>query len=215
MRYNHTKWPTRLAAVATILVMSIGAAAGATAQSVSGQSYGAYVQTPVASQSRTPMAVLPSDGQADGQIVEASGDALSVPGAFSSEFLSSMTTGATGAGKAGAQSIATVAEVSILNGLISASRVFGVASATRVGGSTVSDANGSSFEGLSVGGVSVADDVAPNTRMSLPGVGYVVLNEQIQNASGITVNMIHVVLQGLFGSKVGEIIVGSATSSVS
>jgi hypothetical protein len=39
---------------------------------------------------------------------------------------------------------------------------------------------------------------APNTRIALPGVGYAILNEQsITNsatASGITVNMIHLVL---------------------
>ena len=65
-------------------------------------------------------------------------------------------------------------------------------------------------------------DPAPNTRMDLPGVGYVVFNEQIPTgdgvtSSGITVNMIHVVLQqlGLFGYETtGEIIVGSASSGV-
>jgi hypothetical protein len=53
----------------------------------------------------------------------------------------------------------------------------------------------------------------------LPGVGYAILNEQsITNsatASGITVNMIHLVLQGPFGGKTVESILGSATSSVS
>src|SRR2546423_444453 len=51
----------------------------------------------------------------------------------------------------------------------------------------------------------------------LPGVGYVVLNEQIATVGGITVNMIHVVLQQqvLFGYQTtGDIIVGSASSSV-
>ena len=70
-------------------------------------------------------------------------------------------------------------------------------------------------------------DVAPNTQIALAGVGYVVLNEQIPagngvTSSGITVNMIHVVLQsvstgGLLGGAVtttGEIIVGSANSAV-
>ena len=79
-----------------------------------------------------------------------------------------------------------------------------------------------------VNGVSV-DDPAPNTTMALPGVGYVILNEQIPTGDGVTtagmtVNMIHVVLQqpilGLLGQvigyqTVGDIIVGSATSSVS
>src|SRR2546427_507414 len=57
---------------------------------------------------------------------------------------------------------------------------------------------------------------APNTRVSLPGVGYVVLNEQIASGgAGITVNMIHVVLQNaLTGLTTGEIIVASAFSSV-
>ena len=70
---------------------------------------------------------------------------------------------------------------------------------------------------------------APNTRIDLPGVGYVVLNEQTVSGdgvttSGITVNMIHVVLQtvlpgGPLGGggvqHAGDIIVGSAASSVS
>jgi hypothetical protein len=74
--------------------------------------------------------------------------------------------------------------------------------------------------------------VAPNTNISLPGVGYVVLNEQIPTgdgvtSSGLTVNLIHVYLQSLTGggctllgclpgvlTTTGEIIVGSATSSV-
>src|SRR6266700_2351683 len=98
-------------------------------------------------------------------------------------------------------------------------------------------AYGSSFENLVVAGVPVTTGdaaVAPNTQMSLPGVGYVVLNEQIPTgdgvtSSGLTVNMIHVYLQSITGGTVdpltgqviggiltttGEIIVGSATSSV-
>ncbi len=61
---------------------------------------------------------------------------------------------------------------------------------------------------------------APNTTLALPGVGYVILNEQIPTGdgvttTGITVNMIHVVLQNaLTGVQTGEIIVGSATSAV-
>ena len=84
-----------------------------------------------------------------------------------------------------------------------------------------SNAEGSSLANLVVNGVQVSDP-APSTRMDLPGVGYVVFNEQIPTgdgvtSSGITVNMIHVVLQqlGLFGYETtGEIIVGSASSGV-
>jgi len=212
MPYHLTKWPTRLAAVWTAVAVS--ATVAAAQSSVSGRAYGVSVQTPTASQSQTPLAVLPSTGQGDGQIAQASGDAVNVPGTLSSQFLNSVTTGALSAGKSGAQSVATVGEVNLLGGLIRAARVVALASATNAGSGTISDANGSSFEGLQVNGVPMADDVAPNTRVTLPGVGYVVLNQQIQSASGITVNMIHVVLQGLLGNQIGEIIVCSATSSV-
>src|SRR6267143_165378 len=63
-----------------------------------------------------------------------------------------------------------------------------------------SNAEGSELGNLVVNGVAITSAVEPNTRMTLPGVGYVVLNEQIlsgdgASSSGITVNMIHVVLQ--------------------
>jgi len=118
----------------------------------------------------------------------------------------------------GAVSTATLGAVNILNGLITADGVVAMAS------STVENANaeGSSLASLVVNGVAL-DDPAPNTRVDLPGTGYVVLNEQIPTSGGITVNMIHVVLQqpvldllgGVIGYQtIGNIIVGSATSSV-
>jgi len=116
-----------------------------------------------------------------------------------------------------AVSSATLESVSILNGLITADGIVAMASSTIDN----SNAEGSSLANLVVNGVQVSDP-APNTRMDLPGVGYVVFNEQIPTgdgvtSSGITVNMIHVVLQqlGLFGYETtGEIIVGSASSGV-
>src|SRR2546429_8902620 len=63
------------------------------------------------------------------------------------------------------------------------------------------------FTNLAIAGVgSLSGDspVTPNMNISLPGVGYVVLNEQIPSgdgvsSSGLTVNMIHVYLQNLVG----------------
>src|SRR2546427_7560020 len=52
-----------------------------------------------------------------------------------------------------------------------------------------SNAEGSSLANLVVNGVEVSDP-EPNTRLDLPDVGYVVLNEQIATAGGMTVNMI-------------------------
>ncbi len=123
-------------------------------------------------------------------------------------------------------SSATLGAVSLLNGLISTDGVVAVASSSRDATGASSDAEGSTLSNLVVNGAEVADP-APNTRLDLPGVGYVILNEQSRtgdgwSSSGITVNMIHVVLQqpilGVLGQvigyqTVGNIIVGSATSS--
>ena len=114
----------------------------------------------------------------------------------------------------------TLENVSLLSGLITADGVTALASSALSDGAASSNAEGSLLDNLVVNGTSISSDVAPNTRVDLPGVGYVVLNEQIPSgdgvtSSGLTVNMIHVVLlNALTGAQTGEIIVGSASSSV-
>jgi hypothetical protein len=132
----------------------------------------------------------------------------------------SSTTGMLDAQDVSAQTTSELGSLQILNGLISAQQLLAVASSYANGATAGSDAAGSQLLGLVVAGRSFASMPAPNTRISLPGVGYVVLNEQTvtgngSTASGIVVNMIHVVLQApLTGVKIGEIILGSATSAV-
>jgi len=212
-----------------IVGLTVGLTSAASAQSASGQAYGAYVSTPTASLGQSPLAAL--SNVTDGDISTASADALSASDVLSSSFLNSRTVGSAGGVGASAQSIASVANVALLSGLITAREVIASATSTRSGSGASSNSNGSTFENLVVAGVSVTSGdaaVAPNTRMDLPGVGYLVLNEQSPTGdgvttSGITVNMIHVVLQqpilGLLGQvigyqTVGEIVVGSATSQV-
>jgi len=223
MRFMTKQWMSRLAALALAMGLTAGVAGAAVAQSVSGQAYGVYVSTPVASQPQSPLAVLPAISAPNGDIANATADVLNVPNAVSSDFLNSTTTGAIGTTAASAQSIASVADVNILGGLITATTLSAVVTSSRTATGATSNANGSTFANLTVNGVAVTVGdaaVAPNTSMPLPGVGYVVLNEQTPTgdgvtSSGITVNMIHVVLQdALTGMKTGEIIVGSAGSSV-
>ena len=207
-------------ALGLVVGLTVGLASAANAQSASGQAYGAYVSTPTASLSQAPLAVL--SNVTDGDISTASADALNVASALSSSFLNSRTVGSAGGAGASAQSIASVANVDLLSGLITAKEVIASATSTSSGSGASSNSNGSTFENLVVAGLAVTSGdgpVAPNTRMDLPGVGYVVLNEQISTGdglttSGITVNMIHVVLTNLLGAQTGEVIVGSATSSV-
>jgi hypothetical protein len=231
----HRDWVNRLAALGLVVGLTAGFAAAGVAQSVSGRAYGAYVNTPLGSAGQSPLAVLPFITAPNGDMAWAQADVLSVGGALSSDFLNSSTSGAIGTAQAGAQSVATAADINILGGLITAKEVVATVTSSRTASGATSNANGSTFENLVVAGVPVTfgdGTVAPNTRMDLPGTGYVVLNEQTLTGdgvttSGITVNMIHVVLQTLSGggcgllgcvpgvlTTTGEVVVGSATSSV-
>src|SRR2546422_697451 len=218
------------------LTLFIGCAAllapVAQAQSVSGQAYGAWVQSPLGTQ-QSALAVLPEGTASDGAMVDDAADGMSVPGTLTTEALTGTTSGAIG-DAAAAQSVATVFNVNLLNGLITASSLTATVSSTSNGAQATSNALGSTLADLVVNGVQVTSGdgaIAPNTRMNLAGVGYVVLNEQLLTgdgvrSSGLTVNLIHVVLQSLTGggctllgclpgvlTTTGEIIVGSAGSS--
>lgn len=187
-----------------LLLASPGVVAG---QNARAESYGVSVRTATLNQ-KTPSAVLPSDGS----VGQTANSDVTIPGVVTAQDAFATASGATDGGLSDAVSSATLGSVSILNGLITADGVVAMASSTVDN----SNADGSSLGNLVVNGVQL-DDPAPNTRVNLPGVGYVVLNEQIATASGMTVNMIHVVLQqaGLFGTQtLGDIIVGSASSSV-
>ncbi len=195
-----------------VLPLTWAPRAGLAQGTATAQSYGVGVATATVNQT-VASAVLPAGEMlAQNQVSDAT-----VGGLVSAQNIFSIVNGG-GTDGSDAVSSATLGAVNVLNGLITADGV--VAMAT----STIGDVNaeGSSLANLVVNGVQV-DNPAPNTQMSLPGVGYVVLNEQLPTSGGITVNMIHVVLQqpvlGLLGNVIGyqttgNIIVGSASSSV-
>lgn len=80
---------------------------------------------------------------------------------------------------ADAKTTATLQSVGLLNGLISATTVTAVAETTIAGGVRTRSTAGSGFVGLTVLGLPVPVNVPPNTNIALPGIGYVILNEQI------------------------------------
>jgi hypothetical protein len=228
-------WVSCLAALGLVVGLTAGLAVAGVAQSVAGQAYATYVNTPLASTGQQPLAVLPAISGTDGAEVDAQAAVLSVANTLSSDFLNSITSGELGTTEAGAQSTASAADINLLNGLITADEVVANVMSNRTLSGAVSYADGSTFANLVVAGTPVTTGdaaVAANTKISLPGVGYVVLNEQIATgdgvtSSGLTVNMIHVYLQSVIGGSctllgcvpgvlttTGEIIVGSATSSV-
>jgi hypothetical protein len=187
------------------------------------EAFGVSVSTVTVNQ-KSPFVVLPTGGA----MVSDHGQGVFVPGFVTAQDLFTIVTGdADATDGSNAVSSATLGAVNLLNGLITADGIVAIASSTIGDGAVNSNAAGSSLASLVVSGTEVSDP-APNTRLNLPGVGYVLLNEQRPSGdgvmtSGITVNMIHVVLQqpvlGLLGQvvgyrTVGDIIVGSATSSV-
>jgi hypothetical protein len=194
------------------------------AQTVGAQSFGVAVKTATVN-TTSPLAVLP----AGGGLASNTAPSVSVAGLAGAEDLFAIASGTADLTRQlSAESNSTVESVNLLNGLITAEAVVALASSAIDGTVVNSNAEGSQLANLVVNGVPISSDVAPNTRMDLPGVGYVILNEQSRSgdgwsSSGITVNMIHVVLQqpilGLLGQvigyqTVGEIVVGSATSRV-
>jgi hypothetical protein len=185
-------------------------------QSVAGRATSATVNTRAAGHQTFAGVTLPSAGGMDNASVDNAG----VTNTFGAEGLTSITTGQIDQKLVSVTASAEAADVSILNGLIAAKAVLALATSYANGATASSDAHGSTLLDLVVAGVAYGDGApAPNTRVALPGVGYVVLNEQISGGDGVrssslTVNMIHVYLvDPLTGAAGGEIVVGAATST--
>ncbi|MCM3885779.1 choice-of-anchor P family protein [Frankia sp. R82] len=96
----------------------------------------------------------------------------------------------------GGTSKITLASLNLLSGLITADAITSQANAIKSPGSPpVLSSTGTQFVNLRVAGVPLPVNVAPNTAVILPGVGYVVLNRQIQTATGLEVRAVEVVIQ--------------------
>lgn len=203
------------AALGLLLAPGLATAAMDT-QTVAGEAYGTRVDALGVSQDKTPHAALEDGAVMD----EADALSTSVPGVVEAENLFSTTTGASTVSGTSAESSSTLESLDVLDGLITAESVVAISSSAISGDGAASSADGSSFSNLVVNGVAIDPDVAPNTRIAVPGVGTVILNEQIAGGNSVdgtslTVNMIRVVLQdALTGAKTGEIVVGSASSAV-
>src|SRR2546423_7696518 len=163
-------WVTRLAVLGVVVGLVAGLAGAGSAESVGGQAYSTYVNTPLGSSAQSPMAVLPAVSGTDGAEADAEGGAMSVAGALSSDFLNSITSGEIGAAEAGAQSTSSAASVNILNGLITADGVVAHVMSSAGQSGAVSDAARATFPNPTVAGPAVSRDQAgaPDTDVSLP-----------------------------------------------
>jgi len=93
---------------------------------------------------------------------------------------------------------ARVQNANLLSGVITASEVRSVSSTSHNSTGFHTSARGTSFTSLRVAGLDVTGTVPRNTRISLTGFGYVVLNEQIRHigtrTASLTVNAVHLVV---------------------
>ncbi len=118
------------------------------------------------------------------------------------------------------QTTSTIQHVNLLQGLITADLVKGVATSNLSNTQSSSVGTGSTFSGLRVAGLPIVGTPAPNTQITLPGIGYVILNKQnnflnLSYVTGITIDMIDVVIttQNALNLPVGtEITVAHAYS---
>jgi hypothetical protein len=197
-----------VAALALLSTLTLAPASAQAQWRVSGTGSGASVRT-LAGTTQTPVATLPAEGgYATGEL-----PTFDVANAVEARSLNAVTTGAVDE-NASAQTVSEVENVNVLNGLVRADIVTAIASSYAGSDGAGSEADGSGFVNLVVNGTTFTTDVAPNTRINIPLVGYVILNEQTRSgdgasSTGIRINMIHVhLLNG------GEIVVGSASSGV-
>lgn len=121
-----------------------------------------------------------------------------------------------------AQAEADTTAINLLGGLVSAQEITAISTTTiDDNGNFHVSAAGSTFNNLSVLGHVYNGSVPANTRITLPLLGYIVLNEQTSNIGSsnatMTVNMIHIHITGvnLLGLQAGtEVIVSNATSGI-
>jgi hypothetical protein len=131
------------------------------------------------------------------------------------------TTADTSAHPVTAKTSAQVDGLNLLQGLVSADVVDSVSATSHQGSVFHTSAAGTTFTSLVVAGVPIGGTIDPNTRIDLPGFGYVVLNEQKsvvhQHSASLTVNAIHIAIteDNVLGIAVGtNLVVAHATSGL-
>src|SRR2546427_1686333 len=94
-------WVNRLAALGLVVGLTAGFAVAGVAQSVGGQAYSTYVNTPVGYSGPSPLAVLPAISGTDGAEADAPGSTQTITGALSFDLLNSTTSGGIGTAGSG------------------------------------------------------------------------------------------------------------------
>lgn len=111
----------------------------------------------------------------------------------------------------------TIAGPRILAGLISADAIVAEAHAARTPAGAVATSDRSSFVGLKILGLpAINSNVAPNTKIEVPGLGSVTLRKVTKTARGIEIVMLEIKLEaGIAGLPTGTVVqLGGANATV-
>jgi hypothetical protein len=124
------------------------------------------------------------------------------------------------AGGTAARGVATIHDVSALAGLVTADVLTAESTTSSTSAGVMTSAAGTTVVNLKIGTTTINGTVAPNTRINLPGVGFVVVNHQfpLGSASGpsLAVDLldIHVTSPTLGVLAGSRVIVGHAQSTL-
>jgi hypothetical protein len=128
--------------------------------------------------------------------------------------------GPTGTYTSMAQTTANIADISLLGGLISANAITAEATETAIGTAVTGSTAGTQFTGLAVVGVNVPLNPPANTKITIPLLGTLVLNEQTtlghgrRGVTAVTALHLYTTEANLFGLPVGaEITIGHAEAA--
>ncbi len=147
---------------------------------------------------------LPCTGT-DGSVITNSVASVNVPPIASSGTVTDTAQGTDTATSADGHLTSTVQALNLVSGLVQATTIQASVDGS-TDGSTNSFHDGSTFLGLHVAGFpEIGDDVAPNTRLSIVGLGTLWLHRVIQSSSGLEVRMVelNVTVANAFGIAVG------------
>lgn len=201
LRRIQAVWLAVIAAlIASVLVQASPALAKTGKIGFEGSAYGTSVNVGnLVKSGRSALSVLGCTDQV-GVTHTNTSPSVGVPGVLSTGTIdTSVASETTGTGVA-TSSLTTIQSANVLGGLVTADAVTSVSTTSRDNstGKFSTSAAGTVFVNLKVLGIPVSGTPAPNTKLTLPGVGYVILNQQTgrvgASKADLTVIGIHVVV---------------------
>ncbi len=190
----------------TIEIGSATAQTIATVSLLSGSAYASFASIPPITVGATAPVTLPCGGTTNGQVITNQTAGITIPAILTVGATTDTAEGTVGVSSASGVTTASVAGLNVLNGLIQASAIKAVANVSaNSSGVSVSD-EGSTFLRLTVTGhPEIGANPAPNTQVSLAGLGTLYLHRVIQGPAGIEVRMVEleVTLANDLGLPVG------------